>query len=53
MTDSQSKTTAIVLSTISAIFMISIGFGFLPWNIAVFAGVVCFVLAAMMRRLAK
>ncbi len=53
MTNSQSKTAAIILSTIGAIFMISIGFGILPWNMAVFAGVMCFVVAGMMRRLSK
>lgn len=46
------NTLAIILGTLGVIFMVSTGFQILPWNWAVFLGVVCFVLAWMVRRLA-
>lgn len=53
MTNQNSKTIAIILSTVGVLFMISTGFSLLPWNIAVFAGIACFILAGLMRRLSK
>lgn len=51
MTNQTTKTVAIVLSTLGILFMVSIGFGLLPWNLAVFAGVACFIVAGMVKKL--
>lgn len=53
MTNQTTKTIAIILSTIGVLFFISTGFSLLPWNIAVFAGIACFLVAGMVRRLGK
>ena len=51
MTHQMAKTVALILSTIGVLFMISTGFSLLPWNIAVFAGLACFIVAGLVRRL--
>lgn len=53
MTNQTTKTVAIILSTIGVLFFISTGFSLLPWNISVFAGIACFIVAGMVRRLGK
>ena len=53
MTNQTTKTVAIILSTVGVLLMISTGFSILPWNIAVFAGIACFIVAGMVRRMGK
>jgi hypothetical protein len=53
MNNQNSKTIAIILSTVGVLFFISTGFSLLPWNIAVFTGIGCFILAGLVRRLGK
>jgi hypothetical protein len=48
----QANTIAIILGTIGILFFISIGFSIFPNKYAAFAGVACFMLAAMVRRIA-
>lgn len=52
MNDNNSKTIAIILTTFGVLFMLAMAFQILPWNIAIFAGVACFILAGMVRRMA-
>ena len=42
---------AIILGTLGVIFMLAMAFQILSWNWAIFLGVSCFMLAAMMRRI--
>jgi hypothetical protein len=53
MTNQNSRTIALILMAVGVLFMISTGFRLLPWNIAVFAGIACFILAGLVRRLGK
>jgi len=41
---------AIALGTLGTLFMISMAFGVLPFKIAIFAGVACYILAGAVRR---
>ena len=41
---------AIVLGTLGTLFMIAMAFGVLPFKIAIFAGVACYILAGAVRR---
>lgn len=41
---------AIALTTLGIIFFIAMAFQILPWNYAIFAGVVCFIVASAVRR---
>jgi len=50
--NNRATTLAIILGTIGVLFFMSIGFRLLPNNYAAFAGVACFMLAAMVRRIA-
>jgi hypothetical protein len=43
----------VVLSVIGTLFFIAMAFGILPWKIATFLGVACYVIAGAARRLAK
>lgn len=40
----------IILTTLGTIFFLTMAFGLMPWNYAIFAGVVCFILAGAVRR---
>ena len=42
---------AVILGTLGTIFMLAMAFGVLPMKFAIFAGVVCFVLAGMVKKL--
>lgn len=42
---------AIVLGTAGVLFMIAMAFGVLPFNLALFAGVACLILAGMVKRI--
>jgi hypothetical protein len=46
-------TWAIILTTIGIIFFIAMAFRILPSNYALFAGVACFILAGMVRRIGR
>ena len=47
-----SETLAIILGTLGVVFMVASAFQIMPWNWAIFLGLVCFFAAAMMRRIA-
>ena len=51
MTNDNAKVAAIILSTLGILFMIAMAFQILPFNIAIFAGVACFILAGTVRRI--
>ena len=53
MTNQTTKTVTIILSTVGVLFFISTGFSLLPWNIAVFAGIACFIVVGMVKKLRK
>ncbi|MBL8207044.1 MAG: hypothetical protein JNM09_22615 [Blastocatellia bacterium] len=53
MNNQTSKTVAMILTTVGVLFMISTAFSLLPWNIAVFAGIACFIVAGLVRRMGK
>ena len=53
MTNDQSKTAAIILSTLGILFMLAMAFQVLPFNIAIFAGVSCFILSGAARRIGR
>ncbi len=48
-----SRTIATILMTVGILFFIAMAFQILEWKYAIFAGVSCFILANMVRRLAK
>jgi hypothetical protein len=52
MTPQNSKTIAIVLTTVGIIFFIAMAFQVMAYKYAIFAGVTCFILATMVRRIA-
>lgn len=47
----EANSLAIVFSTIGILFFISFGLQLLPFRYAIFGGIACFIIAAMMRRL--
>ena len=49
----QSKTAATILTTLGVLFMIAMAFQILPFNIAIFSGVACFILAGTVRRIGR
>lgn len=53
MTNDNAKVAAIVLSTLGILFMVAMAFKILPFNIAIFAGVACFILAGAVRRIGR
>ena len=50
--NNQSNLIAIVLSTLGVLFFMAMAFKILPQNYAIFAGIACFILAGMVKRLA-
>ena len=46
----KANTIAIVLGTLGTLFMIAMGLGVLPFKIAIFAGIACYILAGAVRR---
>jgi hypothetical protein len=52
MTNPQANLIAVVLGTLGALFFIAMGLGVMPGKWAIFAGIACFILAGMTRRLA-
>ena len=51
MTDGKANAIAIMVMTLGIIFFIAMAFDVMPRNYALFAGVACFVLATMVRRI--
>lgn len=49
--NNQANLIAIVLSTLGILFFMAMAFKILPQNYATFAGVACFILAGMVKRL--
>jgi hypothetical protein len=52
MTSPKANLVAIVLGTLGILFFIAMGLGVIPGKWAIFAGIACFILAGMTRRLA-
>ena len=52
MTD-KSTLIATLLTTLGVLFMMAMAFGIMPANIAIFAGVACFILAGTMKRIMR
>ena len=50
--NNQATTLAIILGTVGVLFFISLGLQILPNKYAAFGGIACFMLAAMVRRIA-
>jgi hypothetical protein len=50
-TISKANKVAIALGVLGTLFFISTGFSLLPWNIAIFAGIACYIIAGAVRRL--
>ena len=44
--------TAIVLGTLGVLFFMAMAFNILPKNLAIFAGIACFIIAGAVKRLA-
>ena len=42
----------VVLGTLGVLFMMAMAFGILPTNLAIFAGVACFIIAGAVKRIA-
>jgi hypothetical protein len=42
-----------ILSTLGILFMLAMAFKILPFNLAIFAGVACFILAGTVRRVGR
>lgn len=49
--ENKARTMTIVFSTLGLIFMMAMAFQVLPYKYAIFAGVSCFFLAGMCRRI--
>ncbi|HKA21364.1 MAG TPA: hypothetical protein VKN18_24010 [Blastocatellia bacterium] len=53
MTNYQAKIAAMLLTSAGILFMMSMAFQILPFNIAIFSGVACFILAGTVRRIGR
>jgi hypothetical protein len=43
---------AVVLGTLGVLFFMAMAFGLLPQNLAIFAGIACFIIAGAVKRVA-
>ena len=50
-TISKANKVAIALGALGTLFFISTGLNLLPWNIAIFAGIACYIIAGAVRRM--
>ena len=49
----KSNIVATVLGTLGVLFFMAMAFGLMPTNIAIFAGVACFILVGTVKRIMK
>jgi len=48
---SRANLIAIALGALGTLFFISSAFSLMPWNIAIFAGIACYIIAGAVRRM--